>query len=332
VLALAGGRDYRRSQFNRATQARRQPGSAFKPFVYGAALEAGFTPATLLEDAARSYRNADGGRWEPRNYDGVYAGTVTLRAALARSMNLATLDLAGKVGPASINAFARRLGVESPLEDSLAVALGASEVSLLELSAAYAPFANGGFRVTPVVITAVADPSGAPLAYYGRRRDAAMTPALAYLMTSLLESVVTEGTAGVLGRAYGWDRPAAGKTGTTNKGRDAWFIGYVPGLLAGVWTGDDSNRAIGAIGAGDAVPVWAAFMKEALAGVPPEKFAQPAEGLVSVKIDPVNGLRAVAGCPARRKELFLAGTEPKEKCPLHSRGLAGWFKRLFGVR
>ena len=155
-------------------------------------------------------------------------------------------------------------------------------------------------------------------------------PALAYLVTSLLESVVSEGTASGLGKVYGWDRPAAGKTGTTTGGRDAWFVGYTPGLLAGVWAGDDSNRAVGAAGSGDALPLWAEFMKAALEGRPAEKFERPAEGLGSVKIDPASGLLTVAGCPERRAELFLAGTEPVKKCPLHSRGLKGWFKRLFG--
>ncbi len=333
VLALAGGRDYLKSQFNRATQARRQPGSAFKPFVYGTAIEEGFTPATLLNDSAKSYRNPDGGSWDPRNYDGVYNGTVTLRSAIARSLNSATLDLAGRLGADKITAFAERMGIESPLENSLAVALGASEVTLLELTAAYAPFANGGFRVTPVIISAVCDSRGKVIEYAERKREPVITPAQAYLMTSLLESVVSEGTAaGVLGQIYGWSGRAAGKTGTTNKGRDAWFIGYTPRLLAGVWTGDDSNKAIGAIGAGDAAPLWSAFMKEALDGAQAENFAKPEEGLVSVSIDPVNGLLAVAGCPEQKKEIFISGTQPKTKCPLHSRGLAGWFKRLFGIR
>lgn len=332
VLALAGGKDYGFSQFNRATQAKRQPGSAFKPFVYGAALEAGFTPATLLKDAPRRYRNPGGVRWDPRNYGGVYYGASTLRLALARSLNSATLDLAERVGPAGIIAFAARLGINSPLENSLAVALGASEVELLELTAAYAPFANGGFRVEPALITAVEDARGSVLEYGIRERVQVIQPALAALMTSLLESVVREGTAVVLGRDHGWVRPAAGKTGTTTGGRDAWFIGYTPGLLAGVWAGDDLNRAVGVAGSGDALPLWAAFMKTALAGRPAEEFTRPAEGLIPEKIDPASGLLAVAGCPERRTELFLAGTEPVKKCPLHSRGVKGWFKRLFGVK
>ncbi len=332
VLALAGGKDFGESQFDRATQARRQPGSAFKPFVYGAALEAGFTPATFLSDVARSYPGPGGRPWEPRNYDGVYAGTVTLREALAHSLNSATLDLAARVGPERIAAFARRLGIESPLENDLALALGASGTGLLELTAAYAPFGNGGYRVEPELITAVREADGSVRSYAKGQRPQVVTPALAYLMTSLLEGVVRDGTARTLGTAYGWERPAAGKTGTTSGGRDAWFIGYTPGLLAGVWTGEDSNKPVGLIGAADALPVWAAFMKAALDGAPPEEFARPEEGLAEAVIDPASGLLAVAGCPERRKELFLSGTEPREKCPLHSRGLKGWFKRLFGIK
>lgn len=331
VLALAGGKDFDVSQFDRATQASRQPGSAFKPFVYGAALEAGFTPATLLSDATRAYTGRDGEKWEPRNYDGVYLGTATLRAALARSLNSATLDLAQKVGPEKITAFANRLGIRSRLDNSLAVALGASGTGLLELAAAYAPFANGGFRVEPELITAVESADGKVLSYGTWERSQAMQPAQAYLMTSLLESVVREGTARSLNAFPGWRWPAAGKTGTSSGGRDAWFIGYTPALLAGVWTGEDSNKAVGAVGAADALPVWEAFMEHALEGSPPREFARPAEGLAEAVIDPASGLLAVAGCPGRRKETFLAGTEPRQKCPLHTAGLKGWFKRLFGL-
>ncbi len=331
VLALAGGRDYSVSQFNRATQALRQPGSAFKPFVYGAALEAGFTAATLLDDTTRAYRNPDGSVWTPRNYDGISHGTVTLRAALERSFNLATVDLAGRTGPAAVAAFAARLGIKGAVGKDLAAALGTSEVTPLELTAAYAPFANGGLRVEPYLLAAVTGPDGKTAYLRPPAQERVISPQLAFLMTSLLAGVTADGTAAGALRAAGWERPAAGKTGTSSGGRDAWFIGYVPGLLAGVWTGDDSGRAAGVSGAGAAVPVWAGFMKAALKGRPPEDFAPPGEGLEKAVIDPASGLLAVAGCPQRREELFLAGTAPKGKCPLHSRGLKGWFKRLLGL-
>ncbi len=332
VLALAGGKDYGTSQFNRATQSLRQPGSAFKPFVYGAALEDGFTPATLLSDERRRYGGLGGEVWEPHNYGGIYFGTVTLRTALAHSLNSATLDLAGRVGPDKIIDFARRMGVTSPLDDSLAVALGDSGVGLLELTAAYSPFDNGGFMVRPELITAVKGPDGRPLYYGTRERSSVTTPALAYLMTSLLESVVKDGTGSNLAKLYGWARPAAGKTGTSSGGRDAWFVGYTPDLLAGVWAGDDSDKPVGLVGAADALPIWADFMRAAEGGRPPEEFRKPEAGLVSAVIDPESGLLAVSGCPQRRTELFIAGTEPVKDCPLHSAGIKGWFKRVLGMK
>lgn len=327
VLALAGGKDYAASQFNRATQARRQPGSAFKPFLYGAALEQGFTLASPLEDKPRRFRAAGAKSWKPRNYDGIYHGTTTLRAALTFSLNAASLDLAEKIGSSAIIAFARRMGVESPLEPSLALALGASEVTLLELTAAYAPFANGGFRVPPRLIASAYDAEGRVLDYALFERDQVLEPALAYLLTSLLEGVVREGTAKTL-PLHGWSKPAAGKTGTTNEGRDAWFIGYTPRLLAGVWVGEDVRVTASVTGARDALPVWASFMTEASPG-PGTDFPQP-QGLARVLIDPLSGFLARSGCPARKEELFLQGTEPSRSCPLHPGGLRGWLKRWFG--
>ena len=325
VLALVGGRSFAQSQFNRATQARRQPGSAFKPFLYGAALEKGYTPASWLEDRPRTYPGA-AGPWRPRNYDGVYLGTTTLRAALAHSLNAAALDLAGQVGPAVVAQFARRMGIKSPLEDSLALALGTSEVTLLELTAAYAPFANGGFRVEPRLIDSVYDAQGGVLEFNRGERQSVLDPARAYLLTSLLESVVKEGTAQNLPR-LGFSRPCAGKTGTTENGRDAWFVGYTPQVVTGVWVGDDRNRDLSLTGAKDALPIWARFMKSVSEGPAPQ-FPQP-QGLVTVVIDPASGLRARSGCPQRQAEVFLIGTEPTAQCPLHQGGVWGWVKKWF---
>jgi len=328
ILALAGGRDFAASQFNRATQARRQPGSAFKPFLYGAALEKGYTPASILEDRPKTYAGA-AGSWRPRNYDGVFQGTTTLRAAFAHSLNAAALDLANQVGPAAVAQFARRLGIASPLDESLALALGTSEVSLLELTAAYAAFANGGFRVEPQMIASVYDAEGNVVEFSRGERRSVLEPARAYLVTSLLESVVKEGTAKDLPRR-GFDRPCAGKTGTTDEGRDAWFVGFTPRLLAGVWVGDDRNRALKLTGAKDALPVWAAFMKAVCEG-PAVPFPRP-QGLVTAIIDPVSGLLAKSGCPQRRLEVFVYGTQPGAECPLHRGGLWGWLKKWFGRR
>jgi len=330
VLALVGGRDFTESQYDRATRSRRQPGSAFKPFLYGAALEKGYTAASLLEDRPKTFPSPAGqAPWQPHNYEGVYFGTTTLRGALAHSLNAAALDLAGQVGPAAVADFARRLGIKSPLEESLALALGTSEVSLLELTAAYAAFANGGFQVEPRLLGMVCDADGRVMEFDRGERRSVLDPARAYLITSLLGSVISEGTAKDLPR-LGFTRPGAGKTGTTNDGRDAWFVGYTPKLLAGVWVGDDHNRALQLTGAKNAMPVWAAFMRAASEG-PAAGFVQP-QGLVTVVIDPASGLLARSGCPQRRSEVFLAGTQPTTECPLHRGGVWGWIKKWFDRR
>jgi penicillin-binding protein 1B len=325
VLALAGGRDFAESQFNRATQAVRQPGSAFKPFVYAAALKIGLTPATVLLDRRRSFPGA-GGDWSPANYDGVYFGSATVREALAHSLNAATLDLAGRVGIDRIQEAARAAGITSPLRHDLGLALGASEVGLLELVSAYEPFAAGGRRATPRLVLAVAAADGTLLETTPPESTVVMDPAVAYLMTSLMRSVVTEGTARSL-PSLGFSAPAAGKTGTTNDGRDAWFVGYTSSLLAGAWVGDDQNRALKLTGSKDALPLWAAFMREASADRPAEEFVRP-PGVVQVRICAESGMLARSGCPKKRDEVFIAGTEPLHECALHRGGLMGWLERL----
>lgn len=332
VLALIGGKDFRASQFNRATQSLRQPGSAFKPFVYGAALEAGFTPASVLHDEPKDYPRGGENQevWQPKNFNEVYHGTSTMRRALALSMNLAALDLARQLGPSKIAAFAEKLGVVGPLENSLALALGTSETTLINLVSAYAPFANGGWRVSPHLISAVVGADGSVMEYSNFERSQVLDPRIAYLMTAMLQDVVTSGTGKDL-IAYGWDRPSAAKTGTTNGGRDGWFIGYTPELLAGVWVGEDSNEKANLTGAKDAMPVWAAFMKSALAESPLSEFTRP-EGLVTFKIDSSNGLLARAGCPETAEELFIEGTQPTQECLLHPAGVLGWFKKVFKKR
>jgi membrane carboxypeptidase/penicillin-binding protein len=296
--------------------------------VVAAALEQGFTAATLLADAPTSYPMADGRLWEPRNYDGVYRGTVTVREALSGSINLATLDLAERTGLRRIDAVASELGIESPLEPHLGTALGASDVGLLELTAAYAAFANGGWRVRPHLVTAVLDAEGGAQEFHRDERKRVLRPETAYLVTSILMDAVTQGT----GRSLverGWTRPAAGKTGTSSQGKDAWFIGYTPELLAGVWTGEDLPKAALASGAGSALPVWEAFMTAALADYPESEFPEP-EGLVGREVDIRTGALARSGCPEKRRELFRAGTEPTAKCPVHVGGVRGLFQRLFG--
>jgi penicillin-binding protein 1B len=326
VLALAGGRDFAESQFNRATQAARQPGSAFKPFVYAAALKIGLTPATILLDRRRSYPDENGRDWSPANYDGIYFGSATVREALAHSLNAATLDLAARVGIDRIQETARACGITSPLRRDLGLALGSSEVGLLELAAAYGPFAAGGRRSAPRLVAAVTGADGSVLETNPPQSETAMDPAVAYLMTSLMRSVVQEGTARAL-PSLGFALPAAGKTGTTNDGRDAWFIGYTTSLLAGAWVGDDQNRALKLTGAKDALPLWAAFMKEASADRPADEFARP-PGIVAARICVESGMLARSGCPRKRDEVFIAGTEPLHECALHRGGLMGWLDRM----
>ncbi len=325
VLALTGGRSFSESQFNRATQALRQPGSAFKPFVYAAALQMGLTPATILRDKPKTWPGSGKG-WSPSNYEGVYFGTTTLRQALTRSLNAATLDLTERVGLKRIQETARNCGLTSPLRDDLGLALGASEVGLLELVSAYEPFAHGGIRPAPRLVTSVVDSDGVALEVVAPEVSISLDPATAFLMNSLLESVTKSGTARNL-KNLGVTFPTAGKTGTTNAGRDAWFVGYTSALLAGVWVGDDRNRALKLTGAKDALPLWAAFMKEAAADRPGEPFTRP-ETVVEVLVCPESGMIARSGCPGRHGELFLAGTEPSRDCALHRGGLVGWLTRM----
>ncbi|MBI5243737.1 MAG: PBP1A family penicillin-binding protein [Elusimicrobia bacterium] len=330
ILALAGGKDYLKQPFDRATLARRQPGSAFKPIVYAAGLgfETGrgrWTAASLLSDAPRSFKTPQG-LYSPRNYDGRYLGAVPLRTALAESLNLATLDLAEKLGPKALAEFARQLGISSPLREELGLALGASEVTLLELTGAYCAFANGGARVEPYAIAAAADPEGEILEAHLPAARAVLSPQEAYLMTDLLRESVRSGTAKELSR-LGLGACAAGKTGTTNDGKDAWFIGYTPRLVAGVWAGTDAPAKLGLTGAKDALPIWAAFVLSVATAAAQGSWPRP-DGVVSVEVDPGSGLRVQSGCPSRRTELFLAGTEPRAGCPLHSGGFLGWFKRV----
>ncbi|MDE2143628.1 MAG: hypothetical protein KGJ84_14565, partial [Elusimicrobia bacterium] len=328
VLALTGGRDFGVSQFNRATQASRQPGSAFKPFVYAEALKIGLTPATLLRDKPKSYPGAAGAArdWSPNNYDGIYYGTTTMRLALTHSLNAATLDLTERVGVKRVQEMARACGVVSPLRDDLGLALGASEIGLLELTSAYGPFADEGRRASPRLVLAVLDAEGGVLEAPPPESAVVLDPAVAYLTTSLMESVVKEGTARSLAR-LGFTAPAAGKTGTTNDGRDAWFVGFTPALLTGVWTGADDNRALKLTGAKDALPLWAAFMKEAAADRPGGDFVRP-DGIVTARICADSGMLARSGCPRKADEFFIAGTEPLRECVLHRGGIIGWLDRL----
>ncbi len=292
ILCLVGGRDFASSQFNRATQALRQPGSAFKPIIYAAALDQGYTEISILMDTPLMiYDHSLRGRWRPANYDRKFWGPTPLRKALIHSRNVVTVKLLDSVGIDYTVDYARNLGITSPLTRTLSLALGASGVTLRELMTAYAPFVNQGIRVEPYMIEKVIDRHGTVLEKHEVQQIPVISPQTAYIMTDLLRGVVEEGT-GRRARALG--RPAAGKTGTTNDLKDAWFVGYTPELLAGVWVGhDDHNLSLGRgeTGGRAACPIWLDFMKQMLEGRPVQGFTIP-EGIVMARIDPDTGALA----------------------------------------
>jgi penicillin-binding protein 1B len=333
VRALVGGRDYQTSQFNRAVSARRQPGSAFKPFVYAAALgrrqgEPAFTAATFVDDAPLTVP-VDRETWSPRNYADRYEGRVTVRRALEQSLNAAAVRIALETGLPRVISTARELGITSRLAPVPAVALGAFEVSPLELARAYLPFANGGVRVdraTAVRMVRAADGTEGPLDEPTRAQ--VITAAEAHLMTTLLEGVVASGT-GSAAQPLQAAGSVAGKTGTTNDGRDAWFVGYTPNLLALVWVGFDSSEPHGLSGSEGALPIWTEFMRQALDAYPPPAAPVPA-GISVVKIDTSNGRGATLFCPLVARETFLTGTEPAP-CDEHGKvpeQVVEWWRRF----
>ncbi|HEY8483625.1 MAG TPA: PBP1A family penicillin-binding protein [Longimicrobiales bacterium] len=334
VRALVGGRDFAHSQFDRAFNARRQPGSAFKPIVYAAAIEAGM-PVTSRIDATPVVRRGVGApAWQPGDLLPDSLQTVlSLREAFARSSNYAAIRVGEWVGYERVSAMGRALGLTTPIPNYPSVYLGAAEVIPVELVAAYAAFANGGYRVRPLLFTRVEDSRGKVLWRAPIRRERAIDEGVAYLTLSLMEDVIEYGTgAGV--RAAGFWPPAAGKTGTTNDGKDTWFIGMTPDLVAGVWLGFDRPKPIlsRATGGRLAVPVWASFMKEVYRNRPAPGPWVPPPTLASLAIDEATGALATGNCPPDqvRIEHFLPGTEPREFCPLHPESAAErFFERLW---
>ena len=340
ILALVGGWDFDRSQFDRATQARRQPGSAFKPIIYAAAIAKGYTASSILYDRPVVYVDETSGFvWRPQNYGKSFYGPITLREALARSVNNATVHLFRDVGVDYVISFARSLGIQSPLQRDLSLALGSSGLSLLELTRAYAVFAAGGRRVVPSFIRRVSDASGQVLLEKVALEDAplpeaplesaapvdvvapgdaapadapALAPEQAYLATDLLRAVITD-PQGTGGRARELGRPIAGKTGTTNEQADAWFIGYSPEVITGVWVGHDESRFLGwgETGARAALPIWIEFMHAALDPRPARDFPVP-EAIVFARIDRKSGLLADASSTNSVFQAYLSGAEPTE--------------------
>ena len=316
ILAMVGGRNYSISQFNRITQARRQPGSAFKPFVYLSSL-AKFTPTTLLSNDPKSY-TVDGKLWEPRNFEPVTEYTVTMKNALKKSYNLATVDLAMKIGLDQIVDMAGRFHFSTPLKPYPSLALGAFEVIPLELARAYCVFAAEGVQPFPLSLKGVLDEHDNILEQKHLNIERLIPPAEAFIMTAMLQSVVNEGTARSLKwRGVSW--PVAGKTGTTNDFRDAWFVGYTPDILALVWVGFDNAETIAATGAAAALPIWADLMNAIPQYRSETEFKAP-RGVERISVCSVTGLIAVDDCPEPIEEYFLAGQTPAEHCPLHAKG------------
>jgi len=321
IKAMAGGRDYQKSQFNRVIQARRQPGSIFKPFVYLAALIYGsedgairYTPATLVEDSPFTW-SYEGQEWIPENYKEEYYGLVTFRKALEKSLNSATARIASEVGIKKVRDIAYRLGLQGPLPLLPSLALGAVEVTPFEIARAFSTLANNGVRTNPLAVKQVLNQRGQVLEKRDVQVKKVITPRAAYLMNHLLKGVLDRGTGrGV--RRRGFYRPAAGKTGTTNDTRDAWFAGYTPDLLAVVWVGFDQQSELGLTGAQAALPIWTEFMKKATAGNPVTDFNQPS-GIEFIDIDPLSGYRATPNCPRVVREVFFKSEVPTAFCPLH---------------
>ena len=323
IKAMMGGRDYASTQFNRCTQAARQPGSVFKPFTYLAAFEttrhsdAPIRPTTWIEDEPFSWPY-DRQVWTPANYRKEYLGRVTVRTALEQSLNAATARVAQRVGLEPILDVARRMGIHSSLPAYPSVVLGAAEVSPFEVAQAFAVLANGGVRAAPQAIKKVTDRGGLPVERNPVQIEQVVPADTAYLVTHLLEGVMDAGT-GRPARAAGFARPAAGKTGTTNDYGDAWFVGFTPDLLVVVWVGFDHPHPRQLSGGQADLPIWTDFMKQATAGVAPTSFVPP-PGVTLVRIDPTSGALATPNCPHALEEAFYAGDEPTTPCPLHGAG------------
>jgi penicillin-binding protein 1B len=322
IRALVGGRDYAASQFNRVTQARRQVGSVFKPIVYAAAIDSAFrrdgpviTTLTRVEDAPTTFTHNDQ-RWSPQNYAGRYLGWVSPRIALEQSLNVATVKFAERVGFETVARYAQRMGLQGKLDPLPSLALGSFEASPWEVAQVYAVLANHGLRASPLAVREVIGADGRVLEKHHIGVEATLQPATAFVVTDLLEGVFERGTAQSARRA-GFHWTAAGKTGTTDEGRDAWFAGYTPDLLVVVWVGYDDNRPLRLTGAQAALPIWVDFMKEVLTGRPSQAF-QPPPGVVRVTVDPASGEVAHVGCPTHLTEVFIEGTEPKTFCARHS--------------
>ncbi|MDQ7843860.1 MAG: penicillin-binding protein 1A [Armatimonadota bacterium] len=312
IRAMIGGYDFAQSQFNRAWQAHRQPGSAFKPFIYTAAVANRMTTTRRIVDEPVRYEIVGATEkeriWEPKNYDGKFRGEITLRAALEQSINIPAVKTLAEIGPQTVIAYARRMGITTPLRPHLSLALGTPDLTPLEMASAYGTLAAMGVHAEPIAVRRITTSDGQVLEDNLPRRDLVLSADVSYLMIDLLKGVILRGT----GRAADIGRPAAGKTGTTDDYRNAWFIGFTPQLSTAVWVGNDDNTPMRRV-VGGTVParIWREFMRAALEGTPPEDWVRP-EGVVEVTVCAPSGLLATPACPHPRRELFIRGTEPTE--------------------
>jgi len=324
VKAMVGGLDFAVSEFNRAIQSRRQPGSAFKPLIYAAALDWGMSPSEIIVDTAYiSDKNPEEEIWKPKNYKGKFFGPTLFRTALSKSRNVTTVKILKKIGVRYAIEYAREIGIESELSPDLSLALGSTGVSLMEITRAYAVFASGGMLVKPIFIKRVLDRSDQIIEENQPELREVISRETAYVMTDLLKAVIQEGT--------GWrikqlKRPAAGKTGTTNNLVDAWFMGYTPEFVTGVWVGNDDRKVMGKgeTGSRAASPIWLYFMTEVLKGQQVVDFQVP-DGVVFAKIDVKTGLLASSYSEDTIFQAFKEGTEPKEYSPKPASPKSGQF-------
>lgn len=313
ILAMVGGKSFEESRFNRATMARRQPGSAFKPLIYACALEKGYTQADLIWDAPVVFKGAMADKdWKPGNFSGGFKGEMTLREALAFSQNIPAVKLIDHIGPSTAVQWAHKMGIESPLQPNLSLVLGTCGVSLLELTAAYAVFANSGVGIRPFAVVEVLNGQGRSLWRAKPQKRSVMGPETAAIVTDMLQAVIQSGTGRAANRL---GRPLAGKTGTTDTCRDALFAGFSPSFAAAVWVGMDHYGTLGSreTGAKAALPIWTEFMAKILQEKPMEDFSIP-ESVVSVRVDLKSGLLAGDDCPFAATMVFKKGTEPKQYC------------------
>jgi len=321
VRVLIGGRSFEESNFNRVLSAHRQPGSAFKPFIYLTAIEKGYYPSYMVMDAPVVFYERGQEPWRPRNYDREFRGPVTLRTALMKSINIPTIKVQEEIGTAAVIHTAHQAGITTPIPEFRSIALGTAEVTLRDITYAYAVFANNGIRVEPLTITRVEDRSGNVLREFRPIQREVLDAAPVAILDSMMQSVMDHGT-GASARSMGFTLPAAGKTGTTDDYSDAWFVGFTPKTATGVWVGYDKPKPIGhsMTGTRAALPIWTDIMNVVTKGQEPTAFEMP-EGVVRREVCDDTGLPATSSCPNTHMELFLKDQVPSEMCYLHGTSL-----------